>query len=275
VNEGSILEKLVSAARLRLERDKALISETEMIKRASAIKLSGGEFSEKLKAPGLSFICEVKKASPSKGVISEDFPYLDIARDYEKGGAAAVSVLTEPDFFLGGDRYLEEIARAVNLPVLRKDFIIDPYQIYQAKALGAKAVLLICAVLEKERLKEFLALAEELGLSALAETRDREEIETALSANAKIIGVNNRNLKTFEVDPRRSVNLRKFVPRDVIFVAESGIRSAGDTALLAENGVDAVLIGETLMRSPDRIAALREMRSSFEVKNAMNFKPYI
>jgi indole-3-glycerol phosphate synthase len=256
----NILDELVSATRLRLERDKTLISEAEIIRRAASIKLSGG-FYEKLKAPGLSFICEVKKASPSKGVISKDFPYLDIARDYEKGGAAAISVLTEPDFFLGSDRYLEEIARAVNLPVLRKDFIIDPYQIYQAKALGAKAVLLICAILEKEPLKEFITLTDELGLSALVEARDREEIETALSSGARIIGVNNRNLKTFEVDPQRSVSLRKFVPEDVIFVAESGVRNARDTALLAENGVDAVLIGETLMRTPDRIAALRDLKS--------------
>ena len=198
-------------------------------------------FRQMLARPGISFICEVKKASPSKGIIAEDFPYLAIAKEYEAAGAAAISVLTEPEY------------------LLRKDFTIDSYQIYEAKVLGASAVLLICALLSEEQLKEYLELAEQLGLSALVEAHDVEEVQKALTAGADIIGVNNRDLKTFEVDITNSVRLRKLVPESKIFVSESGIKNAQNVAVLRENGTNAVLIGETFMRSADKKAMLREL----------------
>ena len=209
-------------------------------------------FLQALSRPGMSFICEVKKASPSKGLIAEDFPYLDIARDYEAAGAAAISVLTEPEYFLGRDSYLQEIAETVQVPVLRKDFTVDAYQIYEAKTLGASGILLICALLEEGQLRDYLDLAHSLGLSALVEAHDETEIEKALGAGAGIIGVNNRNLKTFQVDVENSLRLRSLVPADKIYVAESGIRRPEDVASLYEKGVQAVLIGESLMRSPDK-----------------------
>lgn len=208
----------------------------------------------------ISFICEVKKASPSKGVIAEDFPYLSIAAEYEKAGADAISVLTEPEYFKGSNQYLSEISRAVNIPVLRKDFTIDEYQIYEAKAIGADAVLLICSLLDTETLKKYLKVCDELGMSALTEAHTEEEIYSALAAGTRVIGVNNRNLKTFEVDLSNSVNLRNLVPQNIIFVAESGIKTEADMAVLREAGVNAVLIGETLMRSPDKKAQLNRLR---------------
>ena len=208
---------------------------------------------------GMRFICEVKKASPSKGIIAEEFPYLVIAGEYEQAGAAAISVLTEPHYFLGSDDYLKEIAAQVKIPVLRKDFTIDAYQIYEAKLLGASAVLLICALLEDAKLKEFIKIAHELGISALVEAHDETEVQRAVAAGAQIIGVNNRNLKDFTVDIRNSVHLRALAPKTCLFVAESGIKTAEDIAVLKENGVDAVLIGETLMRAADKRAMLQEL----------------
>ncbi len=216
-------------------------------------------FRENLKKPGMSYICEVKKASPSKGLIAEDFPYLQIAREYEAAGARAVSCLTEPFWFQGSDRYLREIAGEVHIPVLRKDFTVDPYMIYQAKTLGASAVLLICAILDDGELKEYRELARELGLDALVEAHDENEVERALACGADIIGVNNRDLKTFTVDYQNSIRLRKLVPEQVVFVSESGIKTAEDIRQLRENQVDGVLIGETLMRSPDKKAMLEEL----------------
>lgn len=218
-------------------------------------------FEKALRQKGLSFICEVKKASPSKGVIAEDFPYLNIAHEYEAAGAAAVSVLTEPDFFLGSGIYLREISSDVNIPTLRKDFIIDPYQIYEAKLWGASAVLLIAEILSESKLAEFIALAKSLGLSALVESHSLLQLKKSLAAGAGIVGINNRNLETFEVDLTTSLKLREYVPDDVIFVSESGISTAGDINLLYKNGVDAVLIGEALMRCGDKKAALDELRS--------------
>jgi len=208
----------------------------------------------------IAFICEVKKASPSKGVIAEDFPYLDIARAYEQAGADAISVLTEPDFFQGSDRYLAEIRGVVDIPLLRKDFIIDPFQIEQAACLGADAILLICAILTPVQLAEYCQMADTLGLSCLVEAHDEDELRMALSAGARVVGVNNRNLKTFAVDTQNSIKLRKLAPKEVVFVSESGIRTAEDVQFLRENGVDAVLIGETLMRAPDKKAALAALR---------------
>ncbi len=219
-------------------------------------------FKKAIKAEGVSFICEVKKASPSKGIIAEDFPYLSIARDYEKAGAAAISVLTEPDFFLGNGEYLKEIIRAVSVPTLRKDFIIDPYQIYEAKLWGASAVLLIAEILSEQKLKELISLSESLGLSALVESHSLPELRKSLSAGATIIGVNNRNLDTFDVDITTSIRLREYVPSDLVFVSESGISTREDIEALEKHGVDAVLIGETLMRSPDKAAALASLRGT-------------
>ncbi|MDR2045056.1 MAG: indole-3-glycerol phosphate synthase TrpC [Clostridium sp.] len=216
-------------------------------------------FEEALRKKGLRFLCEVKKASPSKGVIAGDFPYVGIAREYEEAGADAVSVLTEPFFFQGRDEYLKEIRQAVTLPLLRKDFTVDEYMIYEAKLLGADAVLLICALLSEGQLKEYLQIAQSIGLSALVEVHDEKEVEMALAASASVIGVNNRNLKDFSVDLRTSVRLRPLVPRSAVFVSESGVETARDVARLRENGADAVLIGEILMRSPDKKAKLREL----------------
>ena len=257
----TILDTLAAHARARTEQNKRRMPEEEMKKLAFSMNADTGfPFEKALAAPGMSFICEVKKASPSKGLIARDFPYLTIAREYEEAGAAAISCLTEPDFFQGSDAYLREIAAAVKIPVLRKDFTVDPYMIYEAKVLGASAVLLICAILTDEELIEYGKTANALGLSALVETHDDREVERALKVEKGIIGVNNRDLKTFTVDCGNSVRLRKLVPEDRLFVSESGIRTPEDIAALRENGTDAVLIGETLMRSPDKAAELRKLR---------------
>ena len=217
-------------------------------------------FERALRQPGMSFICEVKKASPSKGIIAEDFPYMDIAKDYEAAGASAISCLTEPYWFLGSDVYLEEIAENVSIPVLRKDFTCSEYMIWQAKALGASAVLLICSVLDDGELRAYHRLTEELHMSALVEAHDADEIERAKQADARIIGVNNRDLKDFSVDIGHSARLRQLAGEDTVFVSESGIRTPEDMRTLCENGTDAVLIGEMLMRAPYRQAALRALK---------------
>ncbi|MCL2228018.1 MAG: indole-3-glycerol phosphate synthase TrpC [Oscillospiraceae bacterium] len=221
---------------------------------------SGFPFEKALRSEDIAFICEIKKASPSKGVIAEDFQYLDIARDYEQAGAAAISVLTEPFWFKGSDSYLRKIADAVKIPLLRKDFTIDSYMIYEAKLLGASAVLLICSLLDEGTLSKYISIAHELGLSALVEAHSEEEVEAALVAGARIVGVNNRDLKTFDVDIALSERLRRLVPADVIFVSESGISSPEDIAKLREIGADAALIGERIMRSPDKKAEIRRLR---------------
>ncbi len=234
----------------------------DMVK-AEALALdanTGFPFEKALGGGEISFICEVKKASPSKGIIAEDFPYLEIARDYERAGAAAISCLTEPYWFKGSDEYLREIAAEVKIPVLRKDFTVHEYMIYEAKLLGASAVLLICAILSPEQLRRYMDIAHSLGLSALVEAHDEDEVKMALSAGARIIGVNNRDLKTFTVDINNSARLRKLVPEDRLFVSESGIKTAEDIERLRSNGTNAVLIGETLMRSPDKKQMLDELR---------------
>ena len=227
---------------------------------ASALPPGDFAFEKALKKPGLSFICECKKASPSKGIIAPEFPYLDIARAYEAAGADAVSVLTEPRWFLGDDRYLKEIAASVRIPCLRKDFTVDEYMIYEAKLLGASAVLLICSLLSPEQLSEYLSLCRGLGLSALVETHDEAEVETALLSGASLLGVNNRNLKDFSVDLNNSQRLRRLIPPEVLFVSESGISGAPDVAAAVRLGADAVLVGEALMRAPDPAARLQEFR---------------
>ena len=217
-------------------------------------------FEKTLRLPGFHFICEIKKASPSKGVIAEDFPYLDIAREYEEAGAAAISVLTEPEFFQGSDLYLAGISKIVSIPLLRKDFIIDPFQIEQAACLGAGAILLICAILTPSELSGYIEEADSFGLSCLVEAHDADEVTAALRAGARVVGVNNRDLKTFAVDTENSIRLRKLVPDDIVFVSESGVRSASDVELLHRNGINVALVGETLMRAQDKKAALSELR---------------
>lgn len=256
-----ILEEIAARTVQRVAEEKAAVPLSEMKKRAEALDANTDfPFRKALSGDEISFICEVKRASPSKGLIAPDFPYLDIARDYERAGASAISCLTEPFWFKGRDEYLAEISNAVTIPVLRKDFTVDEYMIYEAKTLGASAVLLICSILSKEQLSEYLGIAHSLGLSALVEAHDEDEVRTALSVGAGIIGVNNRDLRTFTVDINNSARLRKLVPPEILFVSESGIKTAADIEALRSNGTNAVLIGETLMRSPDKKAALDELR---------------
>ncbi len=256
-----ILQEIAERTRQRVAEEKAAVPLSEMKKRAQDISPDTGfPFKKALAAPDISFICEVKRASPSKGMIAEDFPYLDIARDYEAAGAASISCLTEPFWFKGSDRYLSEIAAAVKIPVLRKDFTVDEYMIYQAKTLGASAVLLICSILSREQLAEYLEIAHSLGLSALVEAHDEEEVRTAVSVGAGIIGVNNRDLRNFSVDFTKSARLREIVPSDRIFVSESGVKTAEDVVALRKVNASAALIGETLMRAEDKTAKLRELR---------------
>ena len=256
----NILDQLADYARQRVEEAKRQTPLAEIKQQALALPKGDFRFEKALAKPGLSFICECKKASPSKGLIAADFPYLQIAKEYEAAGADAISVLTEPKWFLGSDRYLEEIASAVSTPCLRKDFTVDDYMIYEAKLLGASAVLLLCAILDDAQLREYLALCDGLGLSALVEAHDEAEVDRALNAGARILGVNNRDLKNFTVDTENSRRLRARIPEDVLFVSESGVRTAEDVARLAAIGADAVLIGETLMRAPDKTAKLRELK---------------
>lgn len=257
---GTILDRLADHARERVEEAKRRQSLTEIRQRASDMPKGNFAFENALKKPDIAFICECKKASPSKGLIAPEFPYLSVAREYEAAGADAVSVLTEPKWFLGSDKYLKDIAEAVSIPCLRKDFTVDEYMIYEAKLLGASAVLLICSILSEEQIKEYIGICDGLGLSALVEAHDGEEVEIALRAGARMIGVNNRNLKDFSVDTENSRRLRQMIPPEVLFVSESGVGSAEDVSRLRGIGADAVLIGETLMRAADKKAKLRELK---------------
>ena len=269
----NILNEIAAKTKERIQKEKLEIPEKDLIQMIQKRKVqmllhpeqqsitsrTPHSFYQALKKEGMSYICEVKKASPSKGLIAPAFPYLEIAKEYQEAGAAAISCLTEPFYFQGSDRYLQEITAAVDIPVLRKDFTVDEYMIFQAAAYGAEAVLLICAILNDEQLKEYRELAEELGMDALVEAHDEEEAERALKSGARIIGVNNRDLKTFQVDMQNSIRLRKLAPENVVFVSESGIKTSDDIRKLYDNQVDAVLIGETLMRSQDKKAALEEL----------------
>ncbi len=256
-----ILDTIAAATRIRVERKKAEAPLEQVRKAALSMNAETGfPFEAAINKPDISFICEVKKASPSKGMIVADFPYVQIAGEYEMAGADAISVLTEPEYFLGSDDYLVQIKDAVSIPVLRKDFIVDSYQIYEAKTLGASAVLLICALLDSKKIQNCLAICDELGLSALVEAHDDREVELALAAQARVIGVNNRNLKDFTVDIGNSIRLRKLVPDNILFIAESGIKTASDIEMLRQAKVNGVLIGETLMRSPDKKKMFAELR---------------
>ncbi len=256
----TILDQLAEHARERVAEAKKKIPLEEIKRQALLMPKGNFAFENALGKPGISFICECKKASPSKGLIAPDFPYLQIAKEYEEAGADCISVLTEPKWFLGSDEYLKEITNAVSIPCLRKDFTVDEYMIYEAKMLGASSVLLICSILSEEEIREYICLCDELGLSALVEAHDEAEVFAAVKAGARIIGVNNRNLKDFSVNTDNSARLCELIPKDVLFVSESGVSSAGDVAKLREIGADAVLIGETLMRSVDKISKLAELR---------------
>lgn len=256
----TILDKLAEHAARRVEAAEKELPLGEVRSRALALGRGGNRFEAALRKPGLSFICECKRASPSKGMIAEDFPYLKIAEEYEKAGADCISVLTEPKWFLGDDRYLREIAETVSIPCLRKDFTVSEYQIYEARLLGAEAVLLICSILTAERLERYIGICGELGISALVEAHDADEVKAAVGAGARIIGVNNRDLKDFSVSADNSRRLRELVPDGTVFVSESGIRTAEDVKTLRGIGADAVLIGETLMRAEDKKAKLSELR---------------
>ena len=256
----NILNQLADHARRRVEEAKERVSPAELREKALSMPKGSFAFEKALGKEGMSFICECKKASPSKGLIAPEFPYLEIALDYEAAGADCISVLTEPKWFLGRDRYLQEIAAAVSIPCLRKDFTVDEYMIYQAKVMGASAVLLICSILTQAQTEAYLCICDELGLSALVEVHDEKEAGQALRAGARVIGVNNRNLKDFTVDTDNSRRLRERIPPQVLFVSESGVRGKEDVTRLRQLGADGVLIGEALMRAADKKAALAELR---------------
>ena len=256
-----ILEEIAARTRERVAEQKRKVSLEEIKRQALEMDANTGfPFAKALKTSDIAFICEVKKASPSKGLIAPDFPYVQIAKEYEEAGASAISVLTEPFYFQGSNEYLTEITKEVSIPVLRKDFTVDEYMIYEAKVIGANCILLICAILDLDTLKSYLELAHSLGLSVIVEAHDEDEVKMALASGAKIIGVNNRDLRTFTVDINNSARYRKMVPEDITFISESGIKTAEDIQKLRENGTNAVLIGETFMRSADKKAALAQLR---------------
>lgn len=257
----NILEKIAVAAKERVKSAEKSFPLNEIKKTALELSQSTNfTFEKVLCDKDISFICECKKASPSKGIISKDFPYLDIAKEYERAGAAAISVLTEPLWFQGEDRFLSDIAKTVSLPCLRKDFTVDEYMIYEAKILGASAILLICAITDTAQLHNYIKICDTLGISALVEAHDESEINSALKAGARIIGVNNRNLKDFTVDISNSERLRKYVPSDILFIAESGIKTPEDIERLRAANINGVLIGETLMRADNKKALLDKLR---------------
>ncbi len=256
----TILDSLAAYAHERVRQAKQTVSLEALKERAFSLPRGGFTFENALKTDDIAFICECKKASPSKGIIAEEFSYLQIAKEYESAGADCISVLTEPKWFLGDDKYLQEIAQAVGIPCLRKDFTVDEYMLYEAKCLGAAAVLLIVSLLREEQIKAYIQICDALGLSALVEAHDEAEVKTALRCGARIVGVNNRNLKDFSVDTENSRCLGKLIPGDVIFVSESGVKTPEDVQALREIGADAVLIGETLMKAADKRKALSELR---------------
>lgn len=257
---ADILNTIAEYAKERVAKTKEIKPLEAVKKEALAIDCNTGfPFEKALAKDGISYICECKKASPSKGLIAPDFPHINIAKEYEAAGASCISCLTEPKWFLGADEYLKEITEAVSIPVIRKDFTVDEYQIYEAKLLGASAVLLICAILDTETIKEYIKICDSLGLSALVEAHDDKEIASAIEAGARIIGVNNRNLKDFTVDVNNSTRYRNLIPEEILFVSESGIKSNEDIKILQGNGTNAVLIGETLMRAEDKKAMLEEL----------------
>lgn len=258
----NILDQLAEHAKTRVAEGMNNKSLEAIKEEALSLPKGNFEFEKALRKDDIAFICECKKASPSKGIIAEEFDYLSIAKEYEEAGADCISVLTEPKWFLGRDEYLKAIANTVNIPCIRKDFTVDEYMIYEAKLLGAKAVLLICAILSKEQIASYIKICDELGISALVEAHDEEEIKMAVAAGARVIGVNNRNLKDFSVDTSNSKRLRQMIPENIIFVSESGISTGDDVKALQDAQVNAVLIGETLMRADNKKMKLAELRGT-------------
>lgn len=259
----TILDELADYARQRVAANRAKVPLEGLRERATQLPTANGEaFRSALRREGMSFICELKRASPSKGLIAPDFPYLDIARAYEQAGADCISCLTEPKWFLGSDEIFRNVRETVTIPMLRKDFTVDEYQIYEARLMGANAVLLICALLDTATLGHYLDLSRELGLAALVEAHDEAEIRSAVAAGADIIGVNNRNLKDFSVDFSNAQRLRDLIPAGCLYVAESGVTSPADAAALRRIGADAALIGEALMRAADKGKLLAELRAA-------------
>ncbi len=256
----SILDELADYAKDRVIEAKRTITLEDIKRQALKMPKKDFEFEKALKKNDLSFICEVKKASPSKGIIAEEFDVLQIAKDYEKAGADCISCLTEPKWFLGKDEYLKEISNTVKIPVLRKDFTVDEYMIYEARVLGASAILLICSILSEEQIKNYITIADGLGLSTLVEAHDDDEVSLAIKCGARIIGVNNRNLKDFSVDTNNSKNLRSLIPSNILFVSESGVKSHEDINEIRDFGADAVLIGETLMKASNKTLKLKELK---------------
>lgn len=256
----NILQQLGQHATHRVEEAKKQVSLEELKEKATSLPKGSFEFEEALKKPGISFICECKKASPSKGIIAEDFPYLEIARSYEKAGASCISCLTEPKWFMGSLDYLEDIASEVSIPVLRKDFTVDEYMIYEARAKGASAILLICSILDSSTLGKYIRLCDELELTALVEAHDKNECDMALGEGARVIGVNNRNLRDFTVDPSNCLRLREYIGDQAVFIAESGVKTREDIVLLEKEKVDAVLIGESMMRAEDKTKFLNDLK---------------
>ncbi|MCI2109378.1 MAG: indole-3-glycerol phosphate synthase TrpC [Acidaminococcaceae bacterium] len=256
----NILDELAAYAAVRVAKAKTIKSLNQVRQEAEQLPQGNFPFARALQKEGLAFICECKKASPSKGLIAENFPYLQIAKDYEQAGADCISVLTEPKWFLGSNKYLAEIASKVKIPCLRKDFTVDPYMIYEAKLLGASAVLLICGISTDTQIKEYLKICDSVGLSALVEAHDATEIKRAVEDGAKIIGVNNRNLKNFSVDVNNSAKLRALVPKNILYISESGIKTPEDVRAVKNMGADGVLIGEALMRSKNITAALQRLK---------------
>ena len=262
--ETTILYTIATYTKWRIEEQKKNILLSLIRSEAENIQAPKFVFENALKKPGLSFICECKKASPSKGIIAKDFPYLAIAKEYEEAGADCISVLTEPKWFLGSDKYLKEISNTVNLPLLRKDFTVDEYMIYEAKAMGASCILLICSILSLEEMKYFKNISDDLGLSTLVECHDESEIEKALKINARMIGVNNRNLKDFSVDTNNSKRLRDLVPKNILFVSESGVNSPEDIKNIIDMGADAALVGEVLMRAENKKFTLDWLKGRYD-----------
>ncbi len=256
----NILDELAEYAKKRVRTKKEALSLDEVHSNALSLPTGTFEFEKALKKDDIAFICECKKASPSKGIIAENFPYLQIAEDYQTAGADCISVLTEPKWFLGKDEYLKEITQNVSIPCIRKDFTVDEYMIYEAKLLGAKAVLLICAILSPVQINEYLKICDKLGISALVEAHNETEVKTAVQCGARVIGVNNRDLRDFSVNTDNSRKMRELIPENVIFVSESGIKTPEDIDLLRKIGADAVLIGETLMKAENKSEKLRELK---------------
>ncbi|MFI3166695.1 MAG: indole-3-glycerol phosphate synthase TrpC [Bacillota bacterium] len=259
-NKRNILNEIAEKTKRRIAVERIIFPLEEIAHQAENMPIGNFEFEKAISKKGMSFICEVKKASPSKGVIAEEFSYMQIAKDYESAGASAISCLTEPEYFMGKNKYLKEISQNVSLPILKKDFFVDEYMIYQAKIYGASAILLICSILTDSELAKYFEIANKLGLSAVFEAHDEIEIQRAINCGARVIGVNNRNLKTFEMNFSNSINLRKMVGEDVIFISESGIRCREDINMLENNNINAVLIGETLMRAPDKKLILNKLK---------------